>query len=728
MPLSEADLIEVQAVARAYSDAEARILMRLTASLAAGLEAPEWETQTLGRLQRLRQAAVNELAAADELAAAMIEGRLNALYMTGGRDVLKDVGERIAPEAVASATMRNAVRRIATELGSSIGEASTAMLRATDDAYRRIVGEVTTRVVARGQSKRDALRDAVQQFFGKGLPAFTDSAGRKWRIQDYANMAVRTGYAAAQIQGHEDALDAAGLDLVIVQPGPRACDICDEWARKVLIRGGGSPGSYWRDNALTGQGMTVKVDDSLDAARAAGFQHPNCRCSIRAFIPGVTKRSDIERPPWDAEGYERQQQQRGLERQVRESKIALATAQASGDPAEIAKAQRRLAARQGALRDHLAANPTLKRRSDREQVLAPRDGGAPATPRTPAPSPAPEADQTAKIARAEAASVARQVERPASEADLMQRFRRLAEPETVADIVTKSNPGGDSRIDRDYLMNCHYVVAAVEMRARGYDVVARPTVKQLGRYNRQIEDDYLGDRTFSYYKDAARDSRGLVVGGNGMLGWIDAETAAMPVGARGYVTGNWARGGGGHIWTWEKTAAGVVYHEGQIKAHDSEKARMNVLALQPNSLSIMRTDDLEPSPSLLGAVQSPDEFALDGEARLRNEIERVQERIDTLEATLVQQIAERDRYATLVDAYREWERLKREAKNRRLPVRERYAAVERANALLKVWSADRDAAQKGVNADQVVRGTREHITKWKTELNRLKRELRAFGG
>lgn len=726
MPLSERDLLEVQAIARAYSDAEARILMRLTAALAAGLEAPEWETKTLGRLQRLRQEAVNELATADELAAAMIEGRLNALYMTGGRDVLKDVGTDIAPEALASGTMRNAVRRIATELGAGIGQAQTAMLRATDDAYRQIVGEVTTTVVARGQSKRDALRDAVQRFFGKGLPSFTDSAGRKWRIQDYANMAVRTGFAAAQIQGHEDALDAAGLDLVIVEPGPRACDICDEWARKVLIRGGGSPGTYWRDNALTGQGMSVKVDDSLDAARAAGFQHPNCRCSIRAFIPGVTKRSEIERPPWDEEGYKRQQQQRGHERNVREAKIALATAQASGDPAEIAKAQRRLAARQGALRDHLAANPTLKRRSDREQILGPRDGGQPERPRTPRtpPQPSPtEAEVTARIAAADAAAERRAdgIERPASEVELMQRFRRLDEPETVGAIVTKSNPGGDSRVDRDYLTNCHYVVAAVEMRARGYDVVARPTVKQLGRYNRQIEDDYLGDRTFTML----RDSKGF---SGSMLDWIEDQAKAMPVGARGYVTGNWARGGGGHIWNWEKTAAGVVYHEGQIKAHDSEKARMNVLGLQRNSLAIMRTDDLEPSPTLLGAVQAPDEFALDGEARLRNEIERVQERIDTLEATLAGQIAERDRYADIVDAYREWEKLKRAAKNRRLPVTERYAAVERANALLKVWSADRDAAQKGVNADAIVKGTREHITKWKTELNRLKRELKAFGG
>lgn len=728
MPLDERDLLEVQQIARTYSDAEVRILMRITAALSKGLEAPTWETDALSRLQRLREEAVADLAGVDAGQAAMIEARLAALYGTGGRDVLRDIGADLTPERISSTQQRRAVKALAAEVTGAISGAVNTMLRATDDAYRSVVADVVQSVVARGESKRDALTRAVREFFGKGLPSFTDKGGRRWNIQDYTNMAVRTGYAAAQIRGHEDAIAEAGLDLVIVQPGPRACSICDRWARSILIVSG-SAGTYWRDNELTGKGMSVKVDGSLAEARAAGFQHPNCRCSIRAYVPGVTDPKTIERPPWDAEGYERQQQQRGLERRVRGAKVELANAQASGDPKAIAQAKRRLAAQQGALRDHLSANPYLKRRSDREQVLRPGDGGVPEGGKRKPTAPAPEPEQTARMADAaqrEAQRADERVERPEAERTLMQRFLRRETPEPLSDIARVVNPGGDSKIDRNYLMNCHYVVGATEMRARGYDVVARPTVAGMGRYDQQIERDWIGGK-FSYLRDAPKDARGLRIGGGGPLEWIDRETAGMPVGARGYVTGAWARGGGGHIWTWEKTAAGIVYHEGQIRDTGSDLARVNVTRLDSKTIAIMRVDDLEPAPGIVSTVQSPDEFALDGERRLRNEIARLEETRDALAAQLVEEERAVDEYREIVDAYREWEKVRRESRARKTPTARKIELIAEANRLSRIWSADRAAAQRGVNLDQVAKGTRDRMAKIKTEINRLKRELKAMG-
>lgn len=722
MPLSERDLLEASAVARAYGDAEARILMRLAAYVSHGVDAPSWETDVLGRLQRLREEAIADLRAADARAADAMQKNVARLYESGGNEMLRDIGRDIAPEKIATGTMRNAVKRISSELANVTQSAGQALLRSVDDTFRSVVGEVVQSVTARGESKRDAMKRASKTLLSKGIE-FRDSRGRRWNIQDYTNMAVRTGYANAQIQGHEDALDAAGLDLVIIQPGPRACPICDHWARMVLSRGG-QTGTYYATNALTGKNTSVKIDDTLDNARAQGFQHPNCRCSLRAFIPGVTSRSEIKRPPYDAEGYERQQQQRSIERGIRAAKIELATAQTSGDPKAIAAARAKIAKRQSQLRDHLAANPYLKRRSDREQIIRSEPGDAipttPKTPRKPRTPVEPKIERVVEKVREEVRD-----ETPDSETALMQRFRRLAKSESVDEIVKRSNPGGNVggilAPDKNYRTNCHYVVAAVEMRARGYDVVARPTIGSLGRYNAQIEGDWEGGRQFTSLKGSP------AADGKSIVGWIEHETAGMPVGARGVISGAWARGGGGHIFNWERTEDGVVFHEGQIHTTNSHSARSNALSLKRDSVAIMRIDDLTPSQNALNALQSPSEFLLDGERRLRNEIKRVEEIIATLQADLDRLNSRIGPDRAILDAYEEWEALRKRYKSRATSVDEKVRLINRLAELGAIWNADRAAVTRAVNARAGVTNQEKLISKWRGELRRLKKALKDLG-
>lgn len=370
MPLSERDLIDVARLARIFADAEMLSLERVLSALARGVDEPTWELDVLARLQRLTAQTLDELGSDAQQYVAAIRQRLGALYASGEAAIWADLGAASLdrPEAIEDGRRRATVALLASEMNAAVGAAGGGMLRSIDDVYRRIVGETVELVAARGMSRRDALKTATRTFLARGLPSFTDESGRRWSIQSYVDMATRTGYANAQIRGHEDALARARLDLVIIQPGPRACPICDRWARKVLARSGRA-GTRQMTNALTGKPMTVKVDDTLAAARAAGFQHPNCRCSLRAFIPGATEKATINRPPFDAEGYERQQQQRTIERSIREAKTTAIVSRAVGDEKAAARAGARVAAQQQRLRDHLAANPYLKRRNDREQVI-----------------------------------------------------------------------------------------------------------------------------------------------------------------------------------------------------------------------------------------------------------------------------------------------------------------------------------------------------------------------
>ena len=116
-----------------------------------------------------------------------------------------------------------------------------------------------------------------------------------------------------------------------------------------------------RTDEITGQPTDVDVFATLDEARSKGFQHPNCTHSYSAFIPGATKQVE---PESDPEGYEQKQQQRGMERGIREAKRA----QVLALDAESKKAAGiKVRDRQAALRKHVADHD-LKRQSGRESI------------------------------------------------------------------------------------------------------------------------------------------------------------------------------------------------------------------------------------------------------------------------------------------------------------------------------------------------------------------------
>src|SRR5690606_10155240 len=108
--------------------------------------------------------------------------------------------------------------------------------------------------------------------------------------------------------------------------------------------------------------VPVRVAGSLDEARAAGLQHPNCRHSTSAYTPGITKVGNADPDP---EGYEAGQRQREIERTIRKYKRRAA---AAVDPAEERAANAMVRKWQQTMRDHLAAHPDLRRLRHREQI------------------------------------------------------------------------------------------------------------------------------------------------------------------------------------------------------------------------------------------------------------------------------------------------------------------------------------------------------------------------
>lgn len=349
-----------------YSGVELRLLAKFKELIETGGAPSTWDKQMLARYQTIRAELGKELEATKPETVQMVSSLMNAEYKKAGLTVYDDLNATGVIKPLTATTLQKnaALIRIRNDITTGFEEMHKAILRTTDDVFRRILKEMTTDYIAGVTTRYEAQKRTLRELVDYGVK-FKDKAGRTWTPEAYADMAIRTASHRAQIAGHEDALEANGLDLVIVQPGPRACNICDDWASKILSRSGTYAGTVTMKNMVTGEPIDVEVDSSLELARAAGFQHPNCRCSIRAYIPGATSPTVTARPPWDKNAYENQQLQRSLENDVRKAKRLAVTA--SSPQAQVA-ARALVEKRQAMLKSHVDRYPYLKRRSSREQV------------------------------------------------------------------------------------------------------------------------------------------------------------------------------------------------------------------------------------------------------------------------------------------------------------------------------------------------------------------------
>jgi hypothetical protein len=204
---------------------------------------------------------------------------------------------------------------------------------------------VTAQGLAGDFTRRGAAQAALDSFASRGITGFVDGSGKAWNLASYTEMACRTAAHNAARQGVFDGVRSAGRDLVIVSGSPSCCDMCAPWEGEVLSLDGATPGY-----------------PTLAEAEGDGLFHPNCAHSADPYVEGLTRLGTTQQG--DPVRYAAQQQQRYLERGVREWKRREA---ASLDDLAAGKARAKVGEWQARLREHTAAND-LRRLSYREQI------------------------------------------------------------------------------------------------------------------------------------------------------------------------------------------------------------------------------------------------------------------------------------------------------------------------------------------------------------------------
>lgn len=326
-------------VREAYEEAERNMLEKVKARLARGITEPGWQERKLAEIRALTDSLFPDLKNLREVNA-QVDDMINNAYDAGVQQAVGEMQDAgLTYPATANWNRGNAVKAVINESRNGLDKVGIKILRSAQDAYRECASLGVTQVVLGSRTLKEAVQDTLNRFADNGISGFTDSAGRKWTAQSYAEMCIRTGTLNAYRQGHIDKLVNSGYDLIITSRHSPTCEFCYPWQNRVLKLRGDS--EY----------------PSLAEAKAEKFLHPNCGHSFALYIPGVTeipeplsKKKLEEDMARNKEEYGAIQKQRQLERNVRRWKRREAVAI---DPEEKAKCKIRIKNGQKALREHI---------------------------------------------------------------------------------------------------------------------------------------------------------------------------------------------------------------------------------------------------------------------------------------------------------------------------------------------------------------------------------------
>lgn len=262
------------------------------------------------------------------------------------------LGEGFLPPNIAPRQMQ-AFRAYYAQSADKLNLVNTVMLESTQEAYAATVADIAAKIsttqgilnTATGQiitgveSFNVVQRNAVRQMVDNGLTGFIDHGGHHWSPEAYVAMDMRTTMTNTAREAVSERMESYGCELYQVSWHDGARPLCYPWQGKVISTNG------WTGEVEDGEGNKVQVhsESEIESFRyGGGLFGVNCGHYQIPFFPGFSR----SRPPRqneeeNAKEYAESQQQRALERKVREEKRELEVLKAQGATKEEIDAQKK---------------------------------------------------------------------------------------------------------------------------------------------------------------------------------------------------------------------------------------------------------------------------------------------------------------------------------------------------------------------------------------------------
>lgn len=377
-------------VEAAYLDCIDRLIVNIAKHLGTGkaFRTAGWETRKLAELGQLTQENARIINEETRRVPEEIRKALDEVSKIALADIERAIREAIAKGAIEEApadSVQNLLRDLSGQAVDDANLVNTVMLQSGQSAYlqavnnmviwenqlldaaaaQKTLNDAATAVTIGTETRRQALQKAISQMADKGIYGFVDRAGRHWSPEAYMNMDIRTTVHNAAIQSIRVRQEDYGSDIFQVSSHAGARPLCYPYQGKFYSWGSGS--GTFTDGA--GVQHAYAPLDSTSYGQAAGLFGINCGHYPMPQIPNVTFPQDkkIESKAENDRLYQESQEQRALERRIREAKRKQAAFQAAGLP-EAADRQRALVRqRQAAMREFIAKTGRA-RRYDRESI------------------------------------------------------------------------------------------------------------------------------------------------------------------------------------------------------------------------------------------------------------------------------------------------------------------------------------------------------------------------
>ncbi len=145
--------------------------------------------------------------------------------------------------------------------------------RLEDDPYRKLALEQVLREEAAGKPWIKSSQDLVKDMEANGITGFTDKAGRKWSMQSYGNMAVRTTAHQAEVAA---LLSSDDHDLWQIVKIGSTCPVCAPLEGRIYSKSGLDP-DYPPLSIAFGK---IDTNGPNDLTNTYLNIHPNCLHSL----------------------------------------------------------------------------------------------------------------------------------------------------------------------------------------------------------------------------------------------------------------------------------------------------------------------------------------------------------------------------------------------------------------------------------------------------------------
>jgi hypothetical protein len=229
---------------------------------------------------------------------------------------------------------------------------NTVMLDSTQKAYTATVADIASKIdntqailnTAAGEIVtgvapfNKVLHDSVRKMVDNGITGFIDHGGHHWSPEAYVAMDMRTTMTNTARESVWEQSESYGVDLYQVSWHNGARPKCYPWQGKVISRNG------WTGEVEDDEGNKVVVHSESEIESfqyGGGLFGVNCGHYPIPFIPGFSRiRKPEQNEEQNAKEYAESQQQRALERKLREEKRELAVMKAQGATPEEINAQK----------------------------------------------------------------------------------------------------------------------------------------------------------------------------------------------------------------------------------------------------------------------------------------------------------------------------------------------------------------------------------------------------